>query len=259
MLIMKTRVALLLSLGLFTASSVFAQVRTDISVRERNNTSYDVGEQGYNAHNFSVGFGVGSTKMYGDWSYSKPQPAYIGYFEKNITPTISYGWTVSVGDLSTRDPYVQMRSFNHFTSVDQHITVELGTVFAVVDREYYENPLLRLIGGIYGGTGVGIINNDIKRIAQFNEDLPGQTPNVSPTTLTNSVALYIPINAGYNLHIPKFWIFKGCVLNANFQYTSTMSDYIDGYKPRYAANKKNDVYTVMSLGFRFYIMHPAEY
>lgn len=256
---MKTRVALLLSLGLFAASAANAQVRTDISVRERNNTSYDIGEQNYNAHNFSIGAGLGSSKMYGDWSYSRPQPVYIGYFEKNITPTISYGWTVSVGDLSTRDPYLQLRSFNHFTSVDQHITVELGTVFAVVDREYYENPLLRLIGGVYGGTGVGLINNDIKRIAQFNEALPGQTPDVSPITLTNSVAMYIPVNVGYNLHIPKFWVFKGCVFNANLQYTSTMSDYIDGYKPRYAANKKNDVYTVMSVGFRFYIMHAAEY
>lgn len=256
---MKTRVALLLSLGLFAASSMKAQVRTDISVRERNNTSYDVGEQGFNAHNFSVGFGLGSSKMYGDWSYSNPQPVYIAYFEKNIAPTISYGWTISRGDLSTRDPYTQMRSFNRFTSVDQHITVELGTVFAVVDREYYENPLLRLIGGIYAGTGIGIINNDIPRIANFDEGLPGQIETGNPTMLTNSTALYVPINAGYNLHIPKFWIFKGCVFNANFQYTSTMSDYIDGYKPPYAANKRNDVYTVMSVGFRFYIMHPAEY
>ena len=236
-----------------------AQVRTDISVRERNNTAYDIGEQGYNAHNFSVGFGLGSSKMYGDWSYSKPQPVYLGYFEKNITPTISYGWTVSVGDLSTRDPYTQMRSFNHFTSVDQHIAVELGTLFSVMDREYYDNPLLRIIGGFYGGVGIGIINNDLKRIANFPESLPGQVETGNPTMLTNSTALYIPMNVGYNLHIPQFWIFKGCVFNANFQYTSTMSDYIDGYKPPYLANKSNDVYTVMSVGFRFYIMHPSEY
>jgi hypothetical protein len=256
---MKTKFSLLLTLGIAACSSLMAQVRTDISVRERNNTAYDIGEQGYNAHNFSVGFGLGSSKMYGDWSYSKPQPVYLGYFEKNITPTISYGWTVSVGDLSTRDPYTQMRSFNHFTSVDQHISVELGTLFSVMDREYYDNPLLRIIGGVYGGVGVGIINNDVKRIANFPESLPGQVETGNPTMLTNSTALYIPMNVGYNLHIPQFWIFKGCVFNANFQYTSTMSDYIDGYKPPYLANKRNDVYTVMSVGFRFYIMHPSEY
>lgn len=255
---MKTKLLTLLSAGVLSASGLFAQVRTDISVRERNNSAYEVGEQGYNAHNFSVGFGLGSTKMYGDLSYSKPQPAYIGYFEKNITPTISYGWTVSFGDLSTRDPYTQLRSFNRFTSVDQHISVELGTLFAAVDREYYDNPILRLVGGVYGGVGLGIINNNIPRIATPN-DYAGQTNSVNPTVLTNSTALYIPMNVGYNLHIPQFWIFKGCVFNANFQYTSTMSDYIDGYKLPLAANKRNDVYTVMSVGFRFYILHPSEY
>ncbi|MCF8448306.1 MAG: hypothetical protein K9G49_00430 [Taibaiella sp.] len=256
---MKTKFIALLSIGLVTCSAAFAQVRTDISVRERNNSAYDVGEQGYNAHNFSVGFGLGSSKLYGDWSYSNPQPVYIGYFEKNITPTISYGWTVSVGDLSTRDSYTKLRSFNHFTSVDQHITVELGTLFYAFDKDYYDNLLLRIIGGVYGGTGIGIINSDIKRIANSSFDVPGAVATENPSILTNSTALYIPINAGFNLHVPKFWIFKGCVFNANFQYSSTMSDYIDGYKPPFKANKRNDVYTVASIGFRFFILHPSEY
>lgn len=255
---MKAKFISLLSLGLLSCAGLFAQVRTDISVRERNNSSYDINEQGYNAHNFSVGVGLGSTKLYGDNNYSNPQPAYIGYFEKNVSPTISYGWTVSIGDLSTRDPYTHLRSFNHFTSVDQHITVELGTVFAAFDKEYYDNLLMRLVGGVYGGVGIGIINNDIKRIANPGT-YPTEYPTANPSILTNSMAMYIPVNIGYNLHIPKFWIFKGCVFNANFQYTPTMSDYIDGYKLPIAANKKNDVYTVMSVGFRFYIMHPAEY
>jgi hypothetical protein len=60
---MKTKFSLLLTLGIAACSSLMAQVRTDISVRERNNTAYDIGEQGYNAHNFSVGFGLGSSKM----------------------------------------------------------------------------------------------------------------------------------------------------------------------------------------------------
>jgi hypothetical protein len=256
---MKTKFIALLSLGFVSCTSLIAQVRTDINVRERNNSSYDVEEQGFNAHNFSVGFGLGTTKMYGDWAYSNPQPAYIGYFEKNLSSTISYGWTVTIGDLSTRDPYTQFRSFNHFTSVDQHITVELGTLFSALDKEYYDNPMLRIIGGLYGGVGVGLINNDIKRIANFSEGLPGQVETGNPSMLTSSTAMYIPINAGFNLHIPKFWIFKGCVFNANFQYTSAMSDYIDGYKPPYKANKKNDVYTVASVGFRFYILHAADY
>ena len=67
--------------------------------------------------------------------------------------------------------------------------------------------------------------------------------------------MYIPFNFGYNYHIPKLWKFKGCTFYANFQYTDCQSDYVDGYKLPIKANKKNDVYTVMSIGFRAYIFH----
>ncbi len=243
-------------LGCITAG---AQVRTEISLRDLNNSAYGVGEQGYNSHNYSVGFGIGSSKLYGDWAYSNPQPVYIGYFEKNISHAVSIGWTVSVGDLSTRDPYTFYRAFNHFTSVDQHITIQLGSIFNLVTQDYYDNLLFRYIGGVYGGIGLGIINNDVKRIANFNEDIPGKIITGNPTMLTNTTSLYVPVNVGYNLYIPKLLFFKGCVFNANFQYATAMSDYLDGYKPPLNANKKNDVFTVMSVGFRFYIMQPAEY
>jgi hypothetical protein len=34
-----------------------------------------------------------------------------------------------------------------------------------------------------------------------------------------------------------------------------MSDYVDGYKLPLKANKNNDVFTVMSVGFRAYVFH----
>ncbi|GAA4467284.1 hypothetical protein GCM10023093_22870 [Nemorincola caseinilytica] len=228
-------------------------------MRERNNSQYGLGEDGYNGRNFSIGFGIGSSKMYGDWAYSNPQPVYLAYFEKNATPTISLGWTISVGDLSTRDPFTSYRSFNHFTSVDQHITFELGSLFGLVYRDFNDYFMLKLFGGLYTGVGLGIINSDVKRIANFNTNIPGSIQSDNPTMLTNSTALYVPFNFGYNFYIPRLWIFKGCVFNVNYQYTMTMSDYIDGYKPNLAANKKNDIYSVASVGFRFFIFHPAEF
>ncbi len=245
----------MLSICVTACASSFGQVRTDINVREKNNSSYDQEELGFNAHSFSLGLGLGATKMYGDLPYSNPQPAYIGYLEKNLSPFISYGWAISVGDLSSRDPHTGLRSFNHFTSADQHVSFELGTLFTIVDRDFNDNIVLRILGGLYAGTGIGIINNDVKRIAA-PVDLKGNIVSTSPRTLENSTALYIPINAGVNFHVPKFWKFKGCVFNANFQYSSTMSDYIDGYKLNYLANKKNDVYTVMSVGLRIFVFQP---
>jgi hypothetical protein len=239
--------------------AAYGQVRTDISLREPNNSQYGLGEYGYNGKNYSLGVGLGSSKMYGDWPYSNPQPVYLGYFEKNVTPSISLGWTVSVGDLSSRDPFTYYRSFTHFTSVDQHITIQLGALFGLAYRDYYDYYLLRLVGGIYVGGGLGIINSHVKRIANFNENTPGSIVTNNPSMLTSSAALYVPFNVGYNFYIPNFWVFKGSVINFNYQYTMTMSDYIDGYKPNLAANKKNDVYSVASVGFRFYVFHPAEY
>jgi hypothetical protein len=256
---MKTLFNILFTGALFISLAGKAQVRTDISLRERNNSQYGLGEYGYNGRNYSMGFGLGSSKMYGDLKYSNPQPVYIGYFEKNITPSISTGWTVSVGDLSSRDPFTFLRSFNHFTSVDQHITVELATLFGLAYREFYDYTLLRLLGGMYVGGGLGIINSNIKRQAEFNPDLPGSINTQSPTMMKSSTALYMPLNLGYNLYIPKLWIFKGCVFNFNYQYSMTMSDFVDGYDPNLVANKKNDVYTVASVGFRFYVFHPAEF
>jgi hypothetical protein len=256
---MKTLLQILFTGAMFASISVEAQVRTDISLRERNNSQYGLGEYGYNGRNYSMGFGLGSSKMYGDLKYSNPQPVYIGYFEKNVTPSISTGWTVSVGDLSSRDPFTYLRSFNHFTSVDQHITIEMATLFGLAYREFYDYTLLRLIGGMYVGGGLGIINSNIKRQAEFNPDLPGSINTQSPTMMKSSTALYMPLNLGYNLYIPKLWIFKGCVFNFNYQYSMTMSDFVDGYDPNLAANKKNDVYTVTSVGFRFYVFHPSEF
>ncbi len=256
---MKTLLQLFFTGAIFVSIGAHAQVRTDISLRERNNSQYGLGEYGYNGRNYSMGFGLGSSKMYGDLKYSNPQPVYIGYFEKNVTPSISTGWTVSVGDLSSRDPFTYLRSFNHFTSVDQHITIELATLFGLAYREFYDYTLLRLIGGAYVGGGLGIINSNIKRQAEFNPDLPGSINTQSPTMMKSSTALYMPLNVGYNLYIPKLWIFKGCVFNFNYQYSMTMSDFVDGYDPNLVANKKNDVYTVTSVGFRFFVFHPSEF
>ena len=254
---MKTKFLILMAAGITTCMSSYAQVRTDINIREKSNSASDaVDEGGGGFRNITIGFGIGQTKMYGDLPYSNPQPVYIGYFEKSITPAISMGETVSVGDLSSRDPHSHWRSFNHFTSLDQHITIELGVLLSPFFN-YQDHLITRIIGGIYGGIGVGAINNDVKRIAEVNEtSMPGNTGLDNPIILKNSTALYFPINAGINVHVKKFLFFRnGFVFNGNFQYSLCNSDYIDGYRPPYSANKNNDAFTVFSLAARFVISH----
>ena len=252
---MKFKITILLAVCLFAGAASFAQVRTDINSRERSNSSDDEPDAAYknNAHDYSIGVGLGSTKMYGDLPYSNPQPAYMVYFEKNISQSVSFGETVSIGDLSSHG---LIHSFNHYTSLDQHITIELGTLIHVFDKNYNDNIITRIIGGFYIQGGVGIINNDLKKISNPNETIfVANTGLDNPVIEKNSTALYFPLCAGFNLHIKKLLFFRGIVFNANFQYSDCQSDYIDGYNPPSRANNKLDVYTVMSLGVRFYITH----
>jgi hypothetical protein len=253
---MKVKAIVLFSVCLAACVQSYAQVRTEISVGERNNSSLSTADFDYTAHDYCIGVGIGSSKMYGDLPYSNPQPVYTIDVNKNIGPRFSMGWQVQIGDLSSRDPYTHMRSFNHFTSFDGHITCEIGTLFSLFDRSYEEAPVLYALSGLYAGIGIGVVNSDVKRIADFDvQALPGITHTSNPPILTNSAAIFIPFNFGYNLHLPRIWKFDACMFYFNFQYADVMSDYVDGYKLPLKANKNNDVFTVMSVGFRAFVFH----
>ena len=253
---MNNKIILFLAVLMLACAPAFAQVRTDINTRERSNSSDDEGDNTFtgHAHDYSIGLGLGSTKMYGDLGNSRPQQVYIGYFEKNISQSISFGETISYGYLESNG---LIHSLNHFTSVDQHITIELGTLFHVFYPTYYDNVVTRILSGFYVSGGIGVINNDLVKISNPNETIfVANTGLDNPVIEKYSTALYFPLCAGFNLHLAKkLWIFRGLTFNANYQYSVCQSDYIDGYDPPSRANNKNDVYTVMSVGFRFFITH----
>ena len=255
---MKYKFIIFLSVCFLTYAPSFAQVRTDINVHERSNSSddeVDDNSSNYNnghIHDYSLGFGGGATKMYGDLPTSRPQQVYIVYFEKNITQSVTTGETIENGYLESNG---LIHSLNHFTSVDQHLTIELGTLFHLFYKNYYNNIVTRLVGGIYVGGGIGVINNDLVKISNPNESIfVANTGLDNPVIEKNSTALYFPVNVGYNLHIArKVWILRGLVFNVNLQYSYGQSDYIDGYDPPSRANKANDQFAVLSAGMRFFI------
>jgi len=261
---MKYKIIILLFVSMLTCAPIFAQVRTDINSRERTNSSDDeIDDNSSNAsgktHDYSIGIGGGATKMFGDLPDSRPQQVYIAYMEKNITQSITTGETVEIGYLESHG---LIQSLNHFTSVDQHLTIEIGTFIHMFYKNYYNNIATRLIGGIYFGGGIGVINNDLIKISNPNESIfIANTGLDNPVIEKNSTALYFPVYVGYNLHIArKIWALRGLVFNVNLQYSFCQSDYIDGYDPPSRANKSNDQYAILSAGFRFFITnyHKAE-
>ncbi len=244
---------------IIACSPAFAQLRADDEAGVHKQPKTEEDEEApfrYNGHDYSLGFALGSTKMYANLPYSNPQPAYIGYLEKNLMPFLSIGLQVTVGDLSSRWPRNHLFSFNHFTSLDEHLNVSIGSLFYIFDRNYNDNLLKRIIGGVYGGIGIGVINNDIKRIANVDwYQLSTMTPLTdNPTIEKNTAALYFPFNAGYNYRVRQFLFFhNGFVFNGNIQLNDCQSDYIDGYSPPFAGHKHTGVYSIMSIGAKFYI------
>ena len=128
---MKRKIITLLVVGVLAYLPSTAQVRTEINLHERSNSSDDEMDRDLNhGTDWSAGFGIGSTKMYGDLPLSNPQPAYIGYLEKNITQSISMGEVIMIGDLSSRDPHTNwVRS--SICSTKTIMTISCCTLLAV--------------------------------------------------------------------------------------------------------------------------------
>lgn len=257
---MKNKFILLLVAGIIACAPAFAQLRAEDEDRRRRHvaTEEDI-EAGfrYNGHDYSFGVAIGSTHMYANLPQSNPQPAYMAQVEKNIFHYLSIGTQVTVGDLSSRWTKNRLYSFNHFTAVDEHLNLSVGALFAIYDRNYNDHLIQRIIGGLYGGLGIGIVNNDIKRISTEIANLHTTvTWTDNPVIIKNSNALYYAFNVGYNYRVQKFLFFNnGFVFNANFQLNDCQSDYIDGYSPPFSGHHHTGVYTVMSIGAKVYITH----
>jgi len=258
----RNKFILLFVVGIVACSSAFAQLRREDEDRRRRHvaTEEDI-EAGfrYNGHDYAFGVSIGSTHIYANLPISNPQPAYMAYVEKNIYHYLTVGTQITVGDLSSRWPKNRLYSFNHFTAIDEHLNISAGALFAIYNRAYNDHILPRIIGGIYGGVGIGVVNNNIKRISNeiTNLNWTTTTPD-NPVIVKNSNALYYAFNVGYNYRVQKFLFFNnGFVFNFNFQLNDCQSDYIDGYSPPFKGHRHTAVYTVMSLGAKIYITHKA--
>ncbi len=246
--------------GVIASLPVFAQLRAeDDDGRRRHVATEEDIELGYqyNGHDYAFGVAIGSTHMYANLPQSNPQPAYMVFVEKNIFHYLTIGTQVTIGDLSSRWTKNRLYSFNHFTAIDEHLNISLGALFAIYNRGYNDHLIPRIVGGLYGGVGIGVVNNDIKRISPEIALLhPTTTTPDNPVIIKNSNALYYAFNVGYNYRVQKFLFFNnGFVFNANFQLNDCQSDYIDGYSPPFKGHKHTGVYTVMSLGAKIYITH----
>ena len=195
-----------------------------------------------NFHHFRIGAGIGVTVAYADLEKKPISLASYGTLNYYFTPFISIGLEVQKGVLNggNQDTELTRQEFsNSYYAVSGGFKVQLGEFL----RGGYNQSLFQeLIKGMYVGTGLGIIGNDVNNIRQVG--------NIYFGGVNKSREYTIPTNLGINFHIPDHWGRKRFVVNVNFQAVLVLGEGLDGYA-RFV-NEPNDIYSFSSVGINYH-------
>lgn len=152
----------------------------------------------------------------------------------HINLDVQKGWLKS-GDVSAASGI--MGSENSFFSAG--ITGRFLPLTLIRNKD--NNPVLKVLSGIYGGTGIGLISSSVKA----NQIIPSEFGSLGSYS---GLALMIPVEAGISIPLAQLAGNKTIGLNLNYRANLCMSDKIDGYVPIVSANKKNDAYNTLTAG-----------
>lgn len=196
------------------------------------------------AHRFTVSAGGGITYMFGDLGNPIMEYAGKASIDYNITPFFSAGIEGQAGMLSSKGIYLDpnrkvgnIKQLGNYYAADANARLELGQFL----QHSIQTGFIRVLDGIYVGTGFGVISTNNKATIIKNPE-----PNNAPLQgfHDNNTACFIPVNVGINVGLPKnFAAFL------NIEENFGLSDYIDGYHSAYSSS--NDIYAFISAGFRF--------
>jgi hypothetical protein len=238
---MKSKIIILLSVLIATSLHSFAQVRLDPF---------------YPYSKYTIGIGMGSSAMYGDLAHSNAEPVYRVNVARNANEWVCLDFQLQHGALSDYGDvtdhaapkgFSHLSSYNQFTSFDVNGRLALGELF-----NWPSNFISKTIFGLYVGTGVGVMANNVSSINGkfFNTD-KFQITDYDPLNIKkNRTNFYMPFNLGINLHLTRI-----VMINVNYCLTYAFSDYVDGYSFQrpVATNNYNDMYSVLSFGLSFYV------
>jgi hypothetical protein len=195
------------------------------------------------AHRFTVSIGGGVTDLFGDLTTPIMEFAGRANLDYNITPFLSAGIEGQIGTLSSKGVYLDpnrkvgyIKEVTDYNAENINVRLALGQFLT----HHIQTGFVRVIDGIYVGTGVGVINS-----ANTPTIIKNPEPN-SPLLgyHDNSTTCYIPVNVGINISLPKNFVF-----NVNIQEGFALGDYVDGYHSAYS--QSDDIYAFVSAGFRF--------
>lgn len=207
------------------------------------------------ARPYAVGISGGLTKLHTNdlREYHPYRPAAKLNLDYNYTYFITVGLEYQYGQIETgdRDPAsitYGMGGKNTFLAGNVNAKVSVGQF-----TQSYNSFGMRLLNGLYGGLGVGVILSNVK-------DLETELPNGRPVRnyKENTQAITFPFNAGWNIILPRLGknANTNLTLNINYQYNYALGDYLDGYNLLLRENaggrqQRNDKYSLITAGLRY--------
>lgn len=227
---MRFRNAILIVLGMVCATPAYSQMEYMPA----------------NAHRFSVNIGVGATMLFGDFKNHVWQPAIVDGISYNVSEKVTitaegqggYFKTGGLDNGTKGGPYIR----SLFLAGDINVKFAIARIMGFVPH----NGVGKILDGMYIGAGIGATENFQRT---YSEIKPVKTKLIGGYKRADITPI-VPVNVGFNIDLPKFFRFYAAQYNFNFQFTQSLGDNLDYYKPKPSDNTK-DYYMLISTGFVF--------
>lgn len=199
-----------------------------------------------NFYKLSVGAGGGFTVGYGDLRSQSMSPAVVGNAEFYFTPYVSAGVEGQLGRIKSGDTTAGYAHYNNkYKAASVYARLAAG---AFMNHTYRPTTLKKLVRGVYVGTGIGLLRNNITdRYPAINVN-----PRVDQGKRASWDA-FIPLNVGINYGISEKNGYERFVINLNYQGNLTFGEGMDGFdqNPLFVQNTSRDIYTFTSIGIKY--------
>ena len=218
-------------------------------------------QDSYNFAHLGVGFFGSYNTPYADLKQANKGKTFniTGYY--NLTPYIPIGLEIQFGSLSggsiVTDP-AKRQYENHYTAVILHGDFAFGEIL-----DYEGDFFLKFVKDIYVGTGVGVINNNMKFIQRTNlvasEGYPVGTYTFPGQNQSSNIL--VPIRLGYEFKIYSAYDEPFIGINIGYIHNMTWGEGLDGYTdpPSGFKNNAQDQFSQIVVGVKFNFGTAAPY
>jgi hypothetical protein len=200
---------------------------------------------GANNKGFRLGIGGGVSLLGAHYNSNPPSGVATGNLDYDFSRYFSIGLEGQFGQLVGNDPQNKQyfsKSTDTYFSGNINLRVSIGAISDYETLNGFQDAIKR----IYVGTGVGMIQTDIK----FGPHISTVSPPENPSIIKGHFYT-IPINFGTNINLPGILGRDKLELNPNYQYNYLNTTYLDGIGPSHFTKANSSNYSLISLSLKY--------